>query len=238
MPEAYRTQINDVLLAALAEALGAWAGASVVLFDLEAHGREDLFDDVDLTRTVGWFTAMFPVALELPAGAGAGELLVSVKEQLRAVPNRGIGYGLLRYLRGDEELSTALRAQPQAEVRFNYLGQLDQRLPQDAPLRAAREPAGPARSMRGRRRHAIDVLVSIMGGCLHARFAYVEDRYHRATAVSLAEGFLASLQALIAHCLDPRAGGVTSSDLQMQGLTQDTLDFVVGLDPNAEDEEC
>src|SRR5204863_7877923 len=93
VPGVYRTQVNDVLLAALGRVLSGWTGHDRVLVDLEGHGREDVFDDVDLSRTVGWFTTMFPVALHLPADTDWGATLKSVKEQLRAVPGRGLGYG-------------------------------------------------------------------------------------------------------------------------------------------------
>ena len=109
VPAVYRTHINDVLLTALAQAYARWSGQGALLVDLEGHGREELFDDVDLSRTVGWFTTLYPVLLQVPPGSGPGQALQAVKEQLRAVPNRGIGYGLLRYLSGDEELRQRLR---------------------------------------------------------------------------------------------------------------------------------
>jgi amino acid adenylation domain-containing protein/non-ribosomal peptide synthase protein (TIGR01720 family) len=238
-PEAYRTRIDDILLTALAQVLWAWTGADTALVDLEGHGREEIFDGLSPTRTVGWFTAIYPVILERPAGAGLGETLVSVKEQLRAVPSHGVGYGLLRYLRGDEEIARALAALPQAEVSFNYLGQLDQALPGDAPLRGAREGAGPSRSPRGRRRHAIDVVVNVAGGRLSARFAYAGTRHRPATVEGLAERFVASLRALVAHCVDPRAGGATPSDLRDRGkdITHDVLDFIGTMDPSAGGED-
>ncbi|MGH3782239.1 MAG: condensation domain-containing protein, partial [Pseudonocardiaceae bacterium] len=86
VPATYRTQVNDVLLAGLGHVLGRWTGRSRVLVDLEGHGREDLFPEVDLSRTVGWFTTMFPVALDLLPSGDPGGVLKSVKEQLRAVP--------------------------------------------------------------------------------------------------------------------------------------------------------
>ncbi|HET9713567.1 MAG TPA: amino acid adenylation domain-containing protein, partial [Pyrinomonadaceae bacterium] len=95
VPRAYRTQINDVLLAALAQALSEWTGYERVLVDVEGHGREEIVEGCDLSRTVGWFTTIFPVLLEVRNSSGLGETLKSVKEQLRRVPNRGIGYGLL-----------------------------------------------------------------------------------------------------------------------------------------------
>ncbi|WP_345033421.1 condensation domain-containing protein, partial [Kutzneria kofuensis] len=99
VPEAYRTQANDVLLSALGRALAEWTGRNEVLVGLEGHGREDIVDGVDLSRTVGWFTAEYPVALDIPAGDW-GETLKAVKEQLRAVPSKGLGYGALRHLHG------------------------------------------------------------------------------------------------------------------------------------------
>src|SRR5581483_11717051 len=98
VPGAYRTQINDVLLTALARVLADWTGHDQVLIDLEGHGREqDLFPGTDLSRTIGWFTTIYPVALTVPPG-GWGQALKSVKEQLRAIPRHGLGYGALRYL--------------------------------------------------------------------------------------------------------------------------------------------
>jgi non-ribosomal peptide synthase protein (TIGR01720 family) len=239
VPDTYRTQINDVLLTAFALVLGAWTGSQTVLIDLEGHGREELlFDDVDLTRTVGWFTVLYPVVLELPAAAGLGEALIRVKEQLREVPHGGIGYGLLRYLRGDDEISAALAALPQGEVSFNYLGQLDQALPEKAPVRGARESAGPGRSARARRHHLLDVLASVVGGRLSARFVYAETRHRRETVEALAERFIESLRALIAHCLEPDAGEATPANLLDSGddITEDVLDFVAMMDPEAGEE--
>src|SRR5205085_1408577 len=125
VPGVYRTQINDVLLAALGRALCRFGGSDRVLVDLEGHGREDVLPGVDLSRTVGWFTTLFPVALDLAGDGGWASTLKSVKEQLRAVPGRGLGYGALRYLREGIPGAEGLAGGPEAEVSFNYLGQFD-----------------------------------------------------------------------------------------------------------------
>ncbi|MEZ4868990.1 MAG: amino acid adenylation domain-containing protein [Caldilineaceae bacterium] len=123
--QVYNTQINDLLLAALLRTFSQWTDESVLLVDLEGHGREPLFPDLDLSRTVGWFTTLFPVLLSLAPTAAddTGALIKSVKEQLRHIPQHGIGYGLLRYL--NPATGAALAALPKAEVLFNYLGQFD-----------------------------------------------------------------------------------------------------------------
>src|SRR5205085_2697383 len=150
VPAAYGTQINDVLLTALAQTLATWTGTPTLLLDLEGHGREALFEDVDLTRTVGWFTTIFPVLLDLAEMDGPGAALRTVKEQPRRIPRHGLGYGLLRYS-SDDARAQQLQALPQAQVSFNYLGQLDPVLTADALFAPARESAGPANSPRNPR---------------------------------------------------------------------------------------
>ena len=104
IPEVYHTQINDVLLTALVDALAQWTNQENLLIYLEGHGREELLEGIDLSRTVGWFTSKFPVVLKRGPSAHPGESLKAVKEQLRQIPNRGMGFGVLRYLNRDTNL--------------------------------------------------------------------------------------------------------------------------------------
>ena len=136
MPAAFHGRVNDVLLTALVVAVAGWRrrsaqgkGANAVLIDLESHGREELFEGLDLTRTVGWFTSLFPVRLDaggldleeaMRGGAALGEAFKGIKEQLRQVPDGGLGYGLLRYL--NPETAPALSELASPQIGFNYLG--------------------------------------------------------------------------------------------------------------------
>ena len=169
VPQAYQTQINDVLLTALAQAFARWTGEYTLLIDLEGHGREEIVDGVDLSRTVGWFTTLFPVLLQLEHAYTPAQALKSVKEQLRRIPKRGIGYGVLRYLSQDTEVTEGLRALPQAEVCFNYLGQGDQVVSGPVFFGPVRETSGPHRSTRGRRRYLLEVNSRLAGGQLRMR---------------------------------------------------------------------
>jgi amino acid adenylation domain-containing protein/non-ribosomal peptide synthase protein (TIGR01720 family) len=217
-PRAYQTQINDVLLTALAQALGRWTGERAIRFDLERHGREPLFDDVDLTRTVGWFTTIFPVRLELTT-EDPGGALKAVKEQLRRIPNRGLAYGLLRYLSTDPRVTAQLAAVPGPDVGFNYLGQ--------HALTPELESSGAARSPRARRRHLLEIDGAIAGGRLRVQWGYSEHHHRRATIERVAEDFIGHLRSLIAHCRSPKGGGFTPSDFAQAKLSQKDLDKLV-----------
>ncbi|HEX6292209.1 MAG TPA: amino acid adenylation domain-containing protein [Herpetosiphonaceae bacterium] len=227
VPGVYATQINDLLLTALVLSCADWLGERGLLLDLEGHGREDLFDGVDLSRTVGWFTSLFPVYLDLSDAWEPGTAIKSVKEQLRRVPRRGIGYGILRYLRADSEAVAQLRALPRAEISFNYLGQFDQALPEAAPFRLATAAYGPEHSPRGERQHLIDINGFVAAGALQMTWTYSRHVHRQATIERLAHGFIAELQALIAHCLSPDAGGYTPSDFPLIGLNQQQIDKLI-----------
>ncbi|MCK8688199.1 condensation domain-containing protein, partial [Pseudomonas umsongensis] len=142
-PAIYRTQVNDLLLTALARTLSRWTDSESALIQLEGHGREELFDDIDLTRTVGWFSSLFPVRLTPTADLGGS--IKAIKQQLRDIPGKGLGYCLLRYL-GDAAAQATLATLPQARVTFNYLGQFDQSFAEDALFTPARESSGAAQS--------------------------------------------------------------------------------------------
>ncbi|RAM53526.1 MAG: non-ribosomal peptide synthetase [Hapalosiphonaceae cyanobacterium JJU2] len=211
VPAAYRTQINDVLLTALIQTFNQWMGESSLIIDLEGHGREEIFDDVDLSRTVGWFTTIFPVHLNLENPRDQGTALKSIKEQLRAIPNRGIGYGLLRYLNRDQGISEQFSLS-KAEVIFNYLGQFDQLLPESSLFNLVQETTGSTRSLRSKRTHLLEINSGIYQGNLEVNWSY-SNKVHRQTTIEvLAQNFIKALRSLIAHCQSQDTGSFTPSD--------------------------
>jgi non-ribosomal peptide synthase protein (TIGR01720 family) len=224
VPRAYHTQINDLLLTALGQAFACWTGEDTLLIDLEGHGREDVVDDIDLSRTMGWFTTIFPVLIQLGHDAAAADALKAVKEQLRHIPKRGIGYGVLRYLSRDTEVTEKLRALPQAEVCFNYLGRLNQVVPGPVFLKSLQETIGPLRGPRGPRRYLLEVGARLDRGQLRCDWTYSEGLHRRDTIEGLAQGFIEALRTLIMHCQSPGAGGVTPADFPKMKLSQPELD--------------
>ncbi|HXU44303.1 MAG TPA: condensation domain-containing protein, partial [Thermoanaerobaculia bacterium] len=236
VPPVYRTQVNDVLLAGFARSLSAWTGSAAIQVDLEGHGREEIAADLDVSRTVGWFTALYPVRLDLAgtaegSGAGPGGALRAVKERLRAIPNRGLGFGLLRYL-GDEEARAALSRAPASEISFNYLGQLDQALPEASPFLLARENAGPAEDPAQPRRFLLDVAASVLGGRMELTATFGGNVHRRATIERLLDAFARELRAIVEHCRQPEAGGFTPSDFPLARIDQGALDRLLAPFPD------
>ncbi|MDT9646384.1 condensation domain-containing protein, partial [Pseudomonas sp. JV245A] len=225
-PAAYRTQVNDLLLTALARVLCRWSGQPSALVQLEGHGREALFDEIDLTRTVGWFTSAYPLRLtplQVEEAAGQGASIKAIKEQLRAVPHKGLGYGVLRYL-ADESCREALAALPLAPVTFNYLGQFDQSFGADALLRPLDESVGPAHAPEAPLPNELSIDSQVYGGELVLRWTYSSERFDAELIGELADAYLGELHSLIAHCLKDDAGGLTPSDFPLARLTQAQLD--------------
>jgi non-ribosomal peptide synthase protein (TIGR01720 family) len=224
VPAAYNTQINDVLLTALAQTLAGWTGQSSLLFNLEGHGREDILENsAPPARTVGWFTSIFPVKLTLPASTHLGDQLKAVKEQLRAIPSKGIGYGLLRYLCRDDAINRQMASTSQPQVIFNYLGQIDTALPDATKFRLSNAPFG-WHGTRNPRAHVLDISTWIIDGRLQASWVYSNGLHRQETIQHLADNYVTALDALIEHCLSPEAGGFTPSDFPLADLDQKQLD--------------
>ncbi|WP_258308146.1 condensation domain-containing protein, partial [Cupriavidus plantarum] len=205
---AYRTQINDLLLAAVARAVGQWQGHETTAVLLEGHGRETLFADVDVSRTVGWFTSVFPVAL--PIDADLATHIKRVKEALRAVPQHGIGFGLL---------SDQLQGVPRPSITFNYLGQFDQSGHADALFARADESAGETRGADAPLGNAIVINGMVRDGALTFDLAFAEPGLS-----VFAPQLQRALEDIVVHCMATPPGALTPSDVPLSGLTQAQLD--------------
>ncbi|PYG84437.1 non-ribosomal peptide synthetase [Pseudomonas sp. RV120224-01b] len=226
-PTAYRTQVNDLLLTALARVVARWTQREDVLVQLEGHGREDLFDAVDLTRTVGWLTSLFPV--KLTAAADLGASIKQIKEQLRAIPDKGIGYGALRYL-GDSHAHNVLAGLPVPPITFNYLGQLDSTFAEGAGpgtqrfLQPASESSGASQSAEALLENLLSINGQVYAGELSLAWTFSQAMFERATVQALADDYMTELQTLIDHCVSQGAVGLTPSDVPLAALDQAQLD--------------
>ncbi|OPF84592.1 non-ribosomal peptide synthetase [Streptomyces antioxidans] len=243
VPAAYHAQINDVLLTGLALAVARWrrergrGEGGALLVGLEGHGREEIAEGIDLSRTVGWFTSLFPVALDPGAqpaeelwrgGEALGGALKAVKEQLRAIPDKGIGYGLLRHL--NPETGPELAGFTEPQVGFNYLGRMGEADAADAEaadtvrvrdLTGAGDAAMPLA-------YTLEVNAATLaypdGQRLVASWTYSGDMLTDEEVTGAARLWFEALRALAAHVTTPGAGGLTPSDLPLVEIGQDEID--------------
>ncbi|MET7612942.1 amino acid adenylation domain-containing protein, partial [Streptomyces seoulensis] len=243
-PAAFHAGVDDVLLTALALAIRAWRedrgtgrmDDSAVLIDLEGHGREQLADHIDLSRTVGWFTSLYPVRLDPGPGrvldpARFDATLIDravkvIKEQLRAIPDHGVGYGMLRHL------NPATRDRLTAEspqIGFNYLGRYassagsagDWEVLLDGGQPRSQDPDMPVH-------HVVDINAHTEdrpdGPVLVTRWAWPGDLLKEEDVADLADAFARALRAVAEHAEQPDAGGYTPSDLPLVSLDQAQID--------------
>nr|WP_009948742.1 non-ribosomal peptide synthetase [Saccharopolyspora erythraea] len=239
VPARFHAGVDDVLLVALAVAVLHVRGEdgdrrSDVVVDVESHGREPVVDG-DLSRTVGWFTNLHPVRLDpgavdtgelLAATAALGQVVKQLKEQLREIPDNGIGYGLLRHL--NPGTGAELAAYQVPEIGFNYLGrfqgggdQHDFATTDDLPVPSGRDPRMPLP-------HAVEVNAvtedTAEGPRLSATWSWAASLVERGHVERLSRTWAEALRALVVHVEDPDAGGHTPSDLSLDTLSQDEID--------------
>ena len=226
VPGIYNTQINDVLLTALTQCFSEWTHSHEMFLTLEGHGREDIIDGVNLSRTVGWFTCLFPIKLELQEKADVGLALRGVKEQLRRVPNHGIGYGIQRYGSKDCEMVDKLKSKPSPQILFNYLGQIDLMLADSSMFCLDRE-LELSRSPENERNYVFEINTFIFKGQLHVAWTYSKNSYTKATINKLSHRFIAFLQSIIDHCKSAETRGYTPSDFPDADLDQQELDDII-----------
>ncbi|HET9276550.1 MAG TPA: condensation domain-containing protein, partial [Flavitalea sp.] len=226
VPRVYHTEINDLLIAALAITLSEWSNEKKVTIGMEGHGRESIGEATDTSRTVGWFTTHYPVSLEMPATTSIDHVIKSVKEQLRQVPDKGLGFGVLRYINKHEALQHAKNP----DIQFNYLGQADNVLSAGKWLSVANELAGADRSEEYTISNKISVNGMVQAGELMLDWTYSGKHYEEATIHQLVAKYLSNLRAIISHCISRQKTGVvfTPSDYGLGSeVSYDELDRFV-----------
>jgi amino acid adenylation domain-containing protein/non-ribosomal peptide synthase protein (TIGR01720 family) len=226
VPAASQTSVLEALLTAVGRTLSLGGGGSPILLDLEGHGREHVIASVDISRTVGWFTTVFPVRLNFDGNNDRARDLRHVKEQLRRIPNHGIGFGLLRHL-GSSELVGRLKELGAPRVCFNYLGQLDQALAPSRNFALAEESPGILVDPGSDNGYTMVITAEIKTGKLHIHWAYRPDLHSAKIIQKLAQEALEQLRSLISLCQSDHPGTYLPSDFPLARLQQDDLDSLL-----------
>ncbi|MCY7569405.1 amino acid adenylation domain-containing protein [Bacillus safensis] len=217
----YTTEMNDILLCALGLAVQEWTGESHVHVQLEGHGREDILSGLDVSRTIGWFTSMYPVVLEAKPDQTIADAIKGTKEMLWRVPNKGIGYGILKYMTAAEP--SGQHVQP--EISLNYLGQIDQEV--------TTELFGPSTYDMGRQASPDSEAVyklNLSGLVQQNRFilscSYCASEYEEQTIQQFMALLKGKIQSIITHCLAQQEREFTPSDFSAADLEMDEMDDI------------
>ncbi|MCY7755872.1 condensation domain-containing protein, partial [Bacillus haynesii] len=225
----YTTDTNDILLAALGLALHKWTGNDRFKISLEGHGREAHLEDIDISRTVGWFTSIYPVLLDasLPESTDdherIGYHIKRTKDMLRRIPYKGVGYGVLKYLSGMWEPADSQGP----DISFNYLGQFDEDI-KSSGFRVSPVKAGHEISPDWERPHLLDISGAVSSECLVMHFVYNRLQYKKETVQALADHVQYFLKTIIRHCIEKETHERSATDFTDEDLTLEELSDIMG----------
>ncbi|UCH95917.1 MAG: amino acid adenylation domain-containing protein, partial [Candidatus Aminicenantes bacterium] len=232
--ETFRTEINDILLTALGMGIKETFGHERVLIVLEGHGREQILEDIDISRTVGWFTTLYPVLMDVSYAGDRGRQIKEIKETLRRIPNKGIGYGILKYLSGEEnKKEIEFKLKPQ--ISFNYLGQFDADVKQFSSFEIARESAGNSQSPNSRREYLLDVSGITANNRLTMTTLYNKTYFKPETISALVDNLETELKNIIEFCCSREKVERTPGDFTYKELSIETIDRLLKEYPGIED---
>ncbi|MEH1919452.1 amino acid adenylation domain-containing protein [Nostoc sp.] len=224
----YHASVQEILLTALLDTLSQWNGSPHVLIDLEGHGREILASGLDLSRTVGWFTSLYPVLLKKPSeNPNRENMLKEMKRQMRAIPHHGQSFGLLRYLSQEKAIGETLANTNKAQISFNYLGQIDSQQNSNNLFNLSNAPTGSGMFGKQKRPHLLAVNARIQSECMYVDWTYSKNIHHPETIRRLAESYLHNLRTYLKDNTVSEELFYTASDFRMVEMTEDQLDSLL-----------
>lgn len=225
--KSYNTDANDILLTALGITIKKWTGKNKTLIALEGHGREYIEDSISVARTIGWFTSLYPVVINIDRDEELAYTIKSVKEQLRSIPNKGIGYGILRYIT-DPDLMNGSKLDIEPDICFNYLGQLDREVNTEL-FSISKLSTGNSISLKSERVNSIEINGMIVGGELTFTCNYNKKEFKESTIKNIMDEVKENLLLVINHCLSKQGVEVTPTDLGYGKLSIDALENIMGI---------
>lgn len=218
--KAYHTEINDILLAALGTAIKMWTGQKKIALHLEGHGREEIHKVIDITRTVGWFTSIFPIVLE--GSDHKEETIIKTKEMLRHIPNRGMGYGVIK-----SNLDYGW-TESKTEICFNYLGQWTEETPKGTTIGISKMQCGNDIAVSNKLNNPISITGEVGNGRLLISILYDRKEFKKEIIDQFAECYKSTLIDLIEFCVARKDSIKTASDYGSD-LTEDVMSELLDL---------
>ncbi len=213
--QTYNTKTDELLLTAFTRAISNWSGKKEIALTLERHGRETNNTSIDLSNTVGWFTSFFPQLFDMSSDTDIESSIIRIKEQIRAIPNGGIGFGILRYLK------LSLESIVYPNIVFNFLGK--QAISQNETEFIQDNMRHPL----SERYYFLEINSLIKNGVLEMSWQFSKQAFRQETIVSLISEFKEELNKIIDHCTISKTTKYTPSDFQDVDLDQDDLDTLL-----------
>jgi amino acid adenylation domain-containing protein/non-ribosomal peptide synthase protein (TIGR01720 family) len=222
-PLAYNNSVEHTILTATLLALSEWNNSESIRIDMEGHGRNGHADQLDLSNTLGWFTAIYPVRFSSIQKNDLVETLKTVKEQMKSIPQGGVGFGILKYLSKDSDVICQLQDENKNPISFNYMGQM--RTDQDSEFGIATESAGLGNDPRQKRSHILAFGGIIEKERLKLHCHYSEKLHTQQQVQQLLDNITQKLRELIMHCeTNPYAGATPSDFPEYPRIQQHELD--------------
>ncbi|MCP4150943.1 MAG: amino acid adenylation domain-containing protein [bacterium] len=226
--KAYNTEINDLLLAGLGLALKHWAGMDNISVYLEGHGREEIIADTDITRTIGWFTSLFPIILNVDGEQRERitPVIKKTKEMLRNIPNKGIGYGILKYLTPkSEKQDVKLYLAPQ--IAFNYLGRFDRDITSSF-FQNKEISTGNSIALNTPLEYSLEIIGMVTEETLNMSVSYCPKEYRESKMQEFLDAYKQNLEKIIDLCTEKKETELTLSDLSSSDLKEDEMESIFG----------
>ena len=218
--QAYNTVINDILLSSLGLALAHWSGNKRHALDVEGHGRESIISDIDISRTIGCFTALYPVILDIQDDLDLSHAIKRTKEMLREIPNKGIGYGILAYITNMELKESPFNVHP--EIKYTYVSPFDENL-KSSPFSIVDMPAGRLQSMNSKRKYHLEIMGMVSDAQLKIEIYYNALEYEKNTIINLMTVYKEYLQKIIEHCVQKKETELTKSDFSSSRIKDEDV---------------
>lgn len=216
------TETNDLLITALARTNHIMFGHHEMSLLMEGHGREPVLENININRTIGWFTSNYPMVFELPANDELKSQIKSIKEQLRGIPNKGIDYGILKYLT-DELKKEDLKFSIKPQIKFNYMGEFNQEF---SAFKIAEEPIKHEFGEHIQRYADVDVFSIVTDNQMHISFMYNKNLFEPDTILKWLNTYTDQLKEITSYCSAYQKEEHTPSDFKFKGLTQNELDSI------------